>query len=90
VVEPLRPARGGFLRPFGCGPFIKEFLLGHGPEGSPRIDPDRGAAIDDITYAYKSALLMAWSQYTQFSFPGAGMTYRVVYRLGYFWGGGRQ
>ncbi len=40
VVEPLRPARGGFLRPFGCGWFIREFLIGHGPNGSPRIDPE--------------------------------------------------
>jgi len=39
VVEMLRPARDGFLRPFGCGCFIREFLLGHGPNGSPRIDP---------------------------------------------------
>ena len=35
---PLRPARGGFLRPFGCGWFIREFLLGYAPNGSPRID----------------------------------------------------
>jgi hypothetical protein len=32
---PLKPLRGGFLRPFGCGWFIREFLLGHGPNGSP-------------------------------------------------------
>ncbi len=44
MVELLRPARGGFLRPFGCGWFIREFLLGHGPHGSPRIDSDRGRA----------------------------------------------
>lgn len=62
MVEPLRPARGGFLRPFGCGQFIKEFLLGHRPEGSLKIDPDRGAAIDDIRYAYKSALLRAYAK----------------------------
>ena len=62
MVEPLRPARGGFLRPFGCGLFIRKFLLGHGPEGSPRIDPDRGASIDDIRYAYKSALLRAYAE----------------------------
>ena len=34
---PLRPERGGFLRPFGCGQFIREFLLGHGPEESPPV-----------------------------------------------------
>jgi len=59
VVEPLRPARGGFLRPFGCGWFIREFLLGHGPNGSPRIDPDVGAPQADISYHYKTALLKA-------------------------------
>ena len=59
VVEPLRPARGGFLRPFGCGWFIREFLLGQGPNGSPRIDPDVGAPQADIFYYYKTALLKA-------------------------------
>jgi len=56
---PLRPARGGFLRLFGCGWFIKEFLLGHGPNGSPVIDPDVGAPQADIFYHYKKALLKA-------------------------------
>lgn len=59
MVEPLRPARGGFLRPFGCGWFIREFLLAHGPNGSPRIDPDIGACQADIFYHYKTALLKA-------------------------------
>ena len=59
MVEPLRPARGGFLRPFGCGSFIREFLLGHGPNGSPGIDPDVGAPQADIFYHYKTALLKA-------------------------------
>jgi len=59
MVEPLRPVRGGFLRPFGCGWFIREFLLGHGPNGSPRIDPDVGAPQADISYHYKTALLKA-------------------------------
>ena len=27
MVELLKPVRGGFLRPFGCGWFIREFLL---------------------------------------------------------------
>jgi hypothetical protein len=62
VVEILRPNRGGFLRPVGCGPFIKSFLLGDGPEGSTKIDPDRGAPIDDIRYAYKSALQRAYAE----------------------------
>jgi hypothetical protein len=43
MVEPLMPARGGFIKPFGCGWFIREYLLGHGPEGSPKIDPKKGA-----------------------------------------------
>ncbi len=30
MVIQLRPSRGGYLRPFGCGWFIREFLLGHG------------------------------------------------------------
>jgi len=59
VVEPLRPSRGGFLRPFGCGWFIREFLLGNGPNGSPRIDPDIGAPQADLFYYYKTALLKA-------------------------------
>ncbi len=56
MVEPLRPARGGFLRPFGCGWFIRELLLGHGPYGSPRIDPDVGACQADVFYHYKMSL----------------------------------
>ena len=59
MIEALRPARGGFLRPFGCGWFIREFLLGHGPNGSPRIDPDVGAPQADVFYYYKTALLKA-------------------------------
>lgn len=59
---PLRPARGGFLRPFGCGEFIREFLLGHGPEGSAAIEPERGAPIEDIRSAYKNALLRAHAE----------------------------
>jgi len=58
VIE-LRPSRGGFLRPFGCGWFIREFLLGNGPEGSTKIDPDRGATQADINYEYKEALAKA-------------------------------
>jgi hypothetical protein len=59
VIEPLRPARGGFLRPFGCAWFIREFLLGHGPNGSPKIDPDVGAPQADIFHHYKLALMRA-------------------------------
>ncbi len=55
----LRPSRGGFLRPFGCGWFIREFLLGKGPGGSKVIDPQRGAAQTDIRYEYAEALARA-------------------------------
>ena len=55
----LRPSRGGFLRPFGCGWFIREFLMGKGPEGSKAIDPRRGATQADINYEYKEALARA-------------------------------
>ena len=55
----LRPSRGGFLRPFGCGWFIREFLLGKGPEDSRAIDQDQGAPQADINYEYKEALARA-------------------------------
>ena len=59
MVELLRPSRGGFLRLFGCGWFIWKFLLGHGPNGSPVIDPYVGAPQADIFYQYKMALMKA-------------------------------
>ena len=59
MVEPLRPARGGFLRAFGCGWFIREFLLGNGPNGSSKIDPDVGAPQADMFHHYKLALMRA-------------------------------
>jgi len=59
VVELLRPSRGGFLRPFGCGEFIRGFLLGRSPNGSPAIDPHIGAPQADIFYHYKMALMRA-------------------------------
>jgi len=59
ALEPLRPTRGGFLRPFGCGWFIREYLLGNGLNGSPPINPDVGAPQADIFYHYKTALLKA-------------------------------
>jgi hypothetical protein len=59
MVLALRPQRGGFLRAFGCGWFIKELLLGHGPFGSTKIDPAIGACQSDIFYQYKTALLGA-------------------------------
>jgi hypothetical protein len=59
VAELLRPARGGFLRPFGCAWFIWQFLLGSGPYGSPSIDPEVGACQADIFHHYKVALMRA-------------------------------
>ena len=47
------------MRPFGCGWFIREFLLGKGPEGSRAIDPEQGAPQADINYEYKEALARA-------------------------------
>jgi len=57
VIEPLKPTRGGFLRAFGCGKFIREFLMGHAPYGSPMVDPEVGACQSDTFYEYKTALL---------------------------------
>jgi hypothetical protein len=59
VAEALRPRRGGFLRPFGCGQFIRDFLTGKGLYGSPMIDPDAGAPQADIFHHYKETLLQA-------------------------------
>jgi len=59
MAELLKPARGGFLRPFGCGWFIRKFLLGRGPYSSPRVDPDVGAPQADIFHHYKVALMKA-------------------------------
>jgi hypothetical protein len=53
---PLRPQCGGFLHPFGCGTFIRDFLLGSGPYNSPVIKLEVGAPQADIFYHYKQAL----------------------------------
>jgi hypothetical protein len=57
--EPLKPTRGGFLRPFGCGQFIREFLMGYGPYGSSTIDSYVGACQADIFREYKLSLMRA-------------------------------
>lgn len=54
---PIRPKRGGFLRSFGCGGFIREFLLGHGPNGSIVINPNIGSFQANIFREYKLALM---------------------------------
>jgi hypothetical protein len=56
MAEVLRPNRGGFLRPFGLGVFIRDYLMGRGPYGAPRIDPSEGACQTDIREHYKAAL----------------------------------
>jgi hypothetical protein len=56
---PLRPKRGGFLRPFGCGLFIRDFLIGKGPHDSAKIDHEEGAPQSDIFFHYKNALRRA-------------------------------
>ena len=57
MVELLKPTRGGFLRPFGCGWFIREFLLGKAPYDSPIINPEEGSPQADMFYQYKQALM---------------------------------
>ncbi len=54
--EIIRPYKGGFLRPFGLGTFIRKYLAGNGPYGSLRIDPVVGACQTDIREQYKLAL----------------------------------
>ena len=60
--EVLRPYRGGFLRPFGLAIFIRGYLAGLGPYGSPRIDPMEGACQTDIREHYKTALFRAHAE----------------------------
>ena len=59
MVIQLRPTRGGFKRPFGCAWFVREFLAGQGPNGTPDIDPVTGAPQTDVFSAYKEALIRA-------------------------------
>jgi hypothetical protein len=59
MMLPLKPQHGGFVRSFGCGWFIREFLLGHGPHDSPSIDPKVGAPQSDIFHQYKMAIIRA-------------------------------
>lgn len=53
----LKPKKGGFLRPFGCGWFIREYLLGNQPYGAPEVDPFKGAPQAEIFFQYKTALI---------------------------------
>lgn len=61
MVEPLKPSRGGFQKPFGCARFVLDFLQGLGPNyGVAGIDPEEGATQNDILASYKLALHLAW------------------------------
>ena len=58
----LKPRRGGFLRPFGLGMFIRAYLSGDDTYGACVDHPDRGAPIEDVRSAYKNALLNAHAE----------------------------
>jgi len=62
MTQPLKPDRGGFLRPFGLGMFIKAYLSGDMTYSAAVADPIRGAPIEDIRSAYKEALLRAHAE----------------------------
>ncbi len=59
VTLPLKPSRGGFLRPFRFGPFVRDFLLGKGPYSSVKIGPEVGAPQAFIFQNYKLAQMKA-------------------------------
>jgi hypothetical protein len=59
MILPLKPARGGFLRPVGLGLFIRDYLLGKGPLESPMINPTAGSYQAEIFLQYKMALIRA-------------------------------
>jgi len=44
--------------------FIRDYLLGLGPEGSPRIDPDEGDYTEHIFFHYKEMLRRAYARDT--------------------------
>jgi hypothetical protein len=54
---PLRPRRGGFSKPFRCGEFIRDFLMGAAPYDTLRINPDIGAPQSEIFKQYKLSLI---------------------------------
>jgi len=58
---PLRPQRGGFTRPFGCGWFIREYLAGRSPYGAAGVNPAAGAPQSEIFAQYKLALIREWA-----------------------------
>ncbi len=62
MVIGMKPSRGGFMRAFGCGEFIRDFLMGAGPYGSIEIDPNTGACQEDIFYYYKLARHLSYAE----------------------------
>lgn len=62
MAEVLKPSRGGFLRPVGCGEFIVSFLKGEGPMGATRIDASVGAPQADIQAEYKMVLHRSFAE----------------------------
>ena len=63
MVELMKPVRGGFIRPFGCGIFVRGLLMGRGAAyGAPVIDPARGSPQADIFHHYKRALHTAYAE----------------------------
>ena len=61
---PVEPVRGGFrIHPFGTAVFIRDYLMGRGPQyGVPAIEPRAGAPQADIHAAYKDAILFYMAQ----------------------------
>ena len=58
----LKPNKDGFLRPFGCGWFVREYLLGNRPAGSTKIDPRLGDCQSNVCYQYKEGIAKATAQ----------------------------
>jgi len=59
---PMVPSRGGFVRAVGLGLFIRDYLMGKSPFGSPTIDPARGACQADVFFYYKLALFKSYAE----------------------------
>ena len=51
-----RPRKERFLRPTTAGLFIRDYLLGLGPEGAPTINPEEGDYLEHIFFHYKEYL----------------------------------
>ncbi|MFC1982555.1 hypothetical protein ACFLV5_02045 [Chloroflexota bacterium] len=58
MVSPMLSSKEGFLRRFGCGWFIREFLPGKAPGGSLAIALEQGTPHPEINFEYKEALAL--------------------------------